>query len=100
MRTRVLTPDADQQAGTTATQLVTADPLRVALVVVNISSNVIYLLPRRGVSATRGVRLSPAGGSITLTIHQDFALVPSEWFVLASGANSAYVITQVLIAPD
>ena len=85
------------QAETTVTQLLKANPARVAFHVVNLGSNPVFLWSDNEVSTTRGVRLNASGGSATVLYDEDFARVGYEWHVIASGGTSEIAVQEVLI---
>lgn len=81
--------------GVAAEELVGGDPERVALILINLSVNIIYVSPRNDVSAINGIRLNANGGSLTLTPDDDGVLVSRPWFALATGAASQMYVLQV-----
>lgn len=74
--------------GVAAAELVGPDPERVALTVVNLSANTVYLSPLTDVAATAGIRLNANGGSMTINADDDGTLLSGPWHAIASGANS------------
>lgn len=79
--------------GTGATALVGNNPNRLALVIINLSANVIYVAPDFQVSTTRGIRLSPNGGQIALVWDEDFNIVGYEWVGISDvGTNAVFVL--------
>lgn len=85
------------QAATTVTQILRANPSRVALSVVNLGSNSVFLWSDALVSSTRGIRLTPNGGEATVLYDEDFTRVGYEWNVIASGGASEIAVQEVLI---
>jgi hypothetical protein len=75
-------------AGTTQSTIAPADPERVVLSIVNLSSGVAYVALSPAVSATRGIALAANGGSITITADDDGELVTRAWYALATLASS------------
>lgn len=73
--------------GTAAVQVAARDFERVTLVLINLSDTGVYVSPFAGVSTTRGIYLSPAGGSLTLNIFEDSILPAVEWFAISSAAD-------------
>ena len=84
--------------GTGISQILKQDPTRLAVTLVNLSSNVIFVAPLEAVSATNGIRLDANGGSLSLTLRDDYTLCIAEWNAIASGAGSNLFGTQTLIA--
>jgi len=83
--------------GTTAGVIAKNNPRRVALVVVNLSANQIYIRPAQAPSATAGILVPPNGGSITMNANDDMILPSLEWQAVASGAASAYYTLELMI---
>ena len=80
-------PDGSE-VGTASALLVPNDPQRVALVVINLSANTIYLRMRRPAVATGSIPLLPSGGSMSLNLDDDLILPSLDWHGIATGANS------------
>jgi len=82
-----------------ATDLIIAknDPKAIALVVINLSANVLYLRPVSPASATAGIRLAAAGGSLSMDWESDFNLPSLEWHALASGVASVIYGFRVIL---
>lgn len=89
-------PRAVTSLGTTAQQILGNNPNRLAWVIVNLSSNVIYIAFRDDVSNSKGVRLSANGGFASRVWDEDFE--PTAWAVwgVASGASSALYCYEVV----
>ena len=85
------------QAEVTVTQLLRANPSRIAFNVTNLGANPVYLWSDNAVSATRGVRLSASGGAATVLYDEDFSRTGFEWYVIATGGVSAVAVQEVLI---
>jgi len=75
--------------GVASAQLLPSNPDRVALVIVNLSANIIYLSPRDPAAAAAGIRLDANGGWRALIWDEDMELVAHDWYALATGAGSA-----------
>ncbi|MGH7409852.1 MAG: hypothetical protein ACREJ6_02145 [Candidatus Methylomirabilis sp.] len=69
-------------------------PNRVAALIVNLSVNNIFIGPFRDVSATKGILVTPNGGSVLLHFEEDFDLVGYEWFAIASAAASPILVVE------
>lgn len=83
--------------GTSAVAIAKNDPRRVALVVVNLSANTIYLRPLGTPSSSSGIVLTPSGGIMALNWREDLHLPSLEWQAVASGAASAILVLSVLV---
>jgi hypothetical protein len=53
---------------------------RVFLFMMNVSSAEIWVLPRRDVSNTRGMRLVPNGGFIAFSVEEDAIMPCLDWY--------------------
>lgn len=80
--------------GVTATKICTNNPKRAYLTIVNLSVNDIYLLIDNSVSSSKGIYLSPNGGSFVLRWVEDFDLLEHEWYAVAGGAASAILVIE------
>lgn len=96
VRTTQRVNDQLSSVGTTAARAVIQDPNRVAFTLVNLSVNILYTGPFPNVSATRGFRLNPSGGLITVLYSEDFHLTGWEWFVIADAAASTLLTVEWL----
>ena len=84
-------------AAATEVQFLRQDPARVAFVFVNLSANVLMILPTNGVvAATRGIPV-PAGGIAAFNWRDDLVLPAREWFVLGTAAAEAWMVVSVSI---
>ncbi len=83
------------QVETTVTKVLSYNPNRLGLVIVNNGTANIFLSPLNTVTLGNGIRLVPAGGSITLKWDVDFELVSSEFFGIADGAASAIYLIEI-----
>lgn len=72
-------------------------PRRVALLVVNLSANVVVIAPFPGVTTTRGIRLDSNGGNASFNVRDDFLLPTREWSVCADVDNSELYVLETLI---
>jgi len=84
--------------GVTDAVILKNNPRRIALVIINLSANTVYIRPGvLAASATAGIVLIPSGGSVTLNCQEDFHLPALEWHAVASGAASAIYIAGIII---
>jgi hypothetical protein len=69
------------------------DPNAGALTFINTGANDIFLKLRQDLAATNGIRLAANGGSVSLTMRDDFTLPTREWFAASpAGASSLYIL--------
>ena len=83
--------------GTTATKLLTSNPQRVAFVVTNLSTYIMYLKPDPSVSSNSGIVVDASGGSVSLNFRDDLGLVTSEWWIVSAGASSDLLVIEQVI---
>jgi hypothetical protein len=80
--------------GTSAVQIMRQDPDRLGFVIINLSVSDIYIGSFRDVSATKGIKIPPSGGSAVALWDEDFETVGKEWFGVAGALSSALLITE------
>lgn len=83
------------QVKVTVTKIVSHNPNRLGLVIVNNGTANIFVSPLNTVTVGNGIRLVPAGGSVIFKWDVDFELVSSEFFGIADGAASAIFVIEV-----
>lgn len=88
---------AASAATSTAAIIARQTPARVNLLLVNLSAFDIYVGPFPDVSATKGLLLSPAGGSLSLEYLTDLDLVSINWYAITAAASAAMLILETLI---
>lgn len=76
------------QVAVTLTKVVSTNPNRLGLVIVNSGANRIYLSPLNDVVVGAGIVLVPTGGAISFRWDIDFELVTSEFYGIADGGVS------------
>lgn len=86
--------DSVESVGTSAAEVLRNDPDRVFALLVNLSTNTMYVGFDQGVGASRGVILASNGGSYQVDVEEDMTLPTRSMFALATGAaSSLYVLT-------
>jgi hypothetical protein len=80
--------------GTAAVQIMRQDPDRLGFVIINLSVADMYIGPFRDVSATKGIKVPPSGGSAVALWDEDFEAVGKEWFGVATALASAILVTE------
>lgn len=100
VRTSPFVNRALSSVGLTAAQLVRQDPNRPSFLLVNLSVNEMYAGPFQDVSATKGIRLTPTGGNLSVWWEEDGMVVTREWWVVSVGAASSLLIVEDIIQPD
>jgi hypothetical protein len=81
--------------GVAAVQIVPNNPQRLALTIINLSTNSVYIALDNSVAATKGMVLQPTGGSATFSLDEDFQMVGWEIWGIATGAASAVYVIEV-----
>ena len=82
--------------GASATQLLSNNPNRLALTIVNTSAAALYLHPNNQVTSSLGIVLTAAGGALALNWEDDFDLVGSEWWAIAPVAGATVEVLEVV----
>ncbi|NIQ91313.1 MAG: hypothetical protein GWN93_20815 [Deltaproteobacteria bacterium] len=100
IRTRAQQVPLVQTVGTSVVRVLPNNPNRLAFVIVNLSSNNVYVAWDLAVSTTRGVLLTPNGGSLTVVYEEDFETACWELFAIADGAASSIFVPEVVIDRD
>lgn len=83
------------QVETDVTQIVSNNPNRLGLLVVNSGANRIYMSPLNNVAVGAGIVLVPHGGAVSLKWDMDFEFVTSEFFGIADGLASNILCVEV-----
>ena len=96
VRTRAVQNPLITSVGTTALQILSNNPNRLGFTIINLSTNNMYLALTNDVSSTKGILLTPSGGSFGMVWDEDFQMVAWAWWVVAAGANSAVYSVEVL----
>lgn len=97
VRTRAVeNPQAVTSLGTTAQVILANNPNRLGWVIVNLSTNIVYLGLTNAVSATRGIRLNANGGLASMVWDEDFQMTGWGIWGVASGAASAIYSLEVV----
>lgn len=87
------------QIETTVTKVLSYNPNRLAVVIVNTGANNVYLAPSRIAAVGSGILLTANGGSASMSLFEDFELVNMEWFGIADGVASTCYIVEVVSVP-
>ena len=74
------------------TRILSNNPDRFEVVIVNHDAVLMRAAPSRNVSATYGIPLDPEGGAAVITADYDGELVGYEWFVYSAAGGLIYVL--------
>lgn len=85
--------DGQVTVETVATRIVKSDPEAVALTLVNLGVNDIFLTPSNLPSSTNGILIAGNGGSVSMQVPDDYTLPSKEWYGIApDGATALYYV--------
>lgn len=99
VRTRgVANPDNVQQS-TTVGLVLRNNSVRLAATIVNLGTNPVFIVPDNAPSTTRGIRVAPSGGTVTLLWDEDFNMVGMEWTGVTDVGTSDLFVLEVHIEP-
>jgi hypothetical protein len=82
-------------AAATSGSIVGNNPDCMARLVVNLSSNTVYLGLSPAVSASNGIAVGANGGSVSLSVEEDFGFVTRELFAIAPAGSSQLYVLQL-----
>jgi len=82
--------------GLAAAQLCPNDPNRLALLIVNLSVNIVYLSFDNLVGPAHGIYLGANGGYLALNWQDDLETLSREVWGIATGAGSAVYVLETL----
>jgi len=81
--------------GVVAVRILPSNPNRFAWQFFNLSPNLIYLLDSNLVSATNGIQVGASGGNVVSIWEEDFEQVSHEWWAVAAGAASSFLVNSI-----
>lgn len=94
----VHTRDNVTAIGTSELQVLSNNPNRVGLTLINLSNDTIYVGLDNMVSADRGIRLAANGGSVSFNWQYDMSLIAHEWHAVSTAAgNNLYVLELITL---
>lgn len=97
VRTRaVVNPLAVTSLGTTAQLVLSNNPNRLGWLIINLSTNTVYLHFENDVASTKGTLLDPSGGAASMVWDEDFQATGWSIWGVASGASSAIYAFEIL----
>jgi hypothetical protein len=82
--------------GTSVARIMYNNPDRLAWLIVNLSTNEVYIGWNTGVSTTNGIRLDSSGGNVVALADEDLELVGYEVYAVATGASSSIFVLEVV----
>lgn len=69
---------------------------RLGFLLVNLSANDVYIGPFPDVSASKGIFVSPNGGSVSINYLEDFTLGTKDWYGVSAIASNCLIIEMVI----
>lgn len=92
----LFTTDADTLTiGTSPIVIAQSNFERVALILINLSPNVVYAAINGTPSASEGIYLAPSGGNFTSVMRNDLVLQSFEFSAVAPAGNSSLYVVEV-----
>jgi len=88
-------PSGITQVGTSVVQILRNNPDRLAYLILNLSSNDMYVGFSNEVSSTNGILLVSAGGMFSVNVRDDFELPVKEVYAVSTGANSPIYVMEI-----
>ncbi len=99
LRTRgVPNPDNVQQSDTVGLVL-RNNSSRLAATIVNLGANPVFITPDNAPSPTRGIRVGPSGGAVTLIWDEDFNMTGLEWNGVTDTGTSDLFVLEIHVEP-
>ena len=93
--TRAVENPVVAEVGTSALTVLQNNPDRVFWLVVNLSTNIVYVALKSDVAATKGIRLDANGGWVSMSVEEDGEAVGYEVFAVATGEDSAIYVLEM-----
>lgn len=96
IKTRPIENPLVAAVGAVDAQITLNNPDRVALVIINLSVNLVYIRPSGVAAAATGIILAANGGWRSFVWDEDFELVSRDWHGVApAGASAIYVLEMI-----
>jgi hypothetical protein len=87
--------EATTTVGTTISSIVESNPDRLGLLILNLSTNTVFVAIENNPSATNGIRLGANGGSVAFNVTDDGMIQTRAMFALATGAASSVYVLEL-----
>jgi hypothetical protein len=88
--------ESNPTIGNAVTDVCTNNGDRVALVIVNVGTQNLFLNLNSGVSSTNGIELSGGGGVIGLNARDDFTLPARNWKGISPLGNTNVYVLEII----
>ena len=76
-----------------------ANPQRLAFIIVNLSSNTVFIRPSGVAATTNSFRIAPNGGVVAFNWEEDFILPTLEWHASSSVNDRVIMLWDIVIGP-
>jgi hypothetical protein len=93
--TRLVVNPLVDSVGTSPVRVLANNPDRMMWLIINLSTNTVYLGFDPQVSSTRGIILGASGGYASMVIEDDGEAVAYEVWAVATGPNSPIYVIEV-----
>jgi hypothetical protein len=90
---------ANPTVGTTASQILLADPAAIEVLVVNLSGGNCAVDVSPQVTLTRGILLQSGGGAVHFDFRQDLTLPTEQFWAICTNASSSLYTVRLDLAP-
>lgn len=84
------------QIPATAGIIAKQDAGRTSLIVVNLGATDAYIAPFPRVSSSLGIFVAAAGGSVRITMEDDYTLPTKAWYGISSAATACLILELVI----
>lgn len=84
--------ESEHTVGTTPAKILGHDVERVSILFSNLGTSTIIIAPSPAVSTTRGIRIGPQGGKVSIDVYEDSILPALEWHALSDAAGGALYV--------
>jgi hypothetical protein len=81
--------------GTTVSSIVESNPDRLGLLILNLSTDTVFVAIENNPSATNGIRLGANGGSVAFNVTDDGMIQTRAMFALSTGAASSVYVLEL-----
>ena len=95
MSTRTVINPLTNAVATSVTKIAQNNADRLALTIVNVGANDVYIGFDAETSASRGIFVGANGGSLTLTVEEDFELITNNVYAISVGVASTIYVVEV-----
>ncbi len=96
VRTRAVENPVITSVGTTATLVLANNPNRLGFIVINLSTDVMYIGLTHEVSSSKGIRLDASGGFWAGIWDELFDPVAWAWWLISTGEDSAVFALEIV----